>query len=161
MTDFVYLGNLADDELRKLIDNDEHRYEPESDGEHSEYIHFYWDCEVCEAEKVLGRRDAIASSKLPGANPNIYIPGKQTSTYTNIEVSELKVGMVAAYIAKPGSGKYPTDYVECVEVEILDEAVKATWSTTNVPVTTDSSFTVRYELDEDIDVCYTITLESR
>lgn len=145
------LNTLSDDELEKIVHQDDHRYEPSDDEDidgdtphwPDDYIHIYWNCETCGAEALLRYRETVELSKQPGVAP--LFPKGGISHH--IKARDLKVHAIARYNDQPGTqGKVAA---ECLTVEKTGQTVTATWRKTN---TNEPTFTVTYDENTSLDV---------
>lgn len=128
------------DAVRALVDEDDHNYyEPEEPGE--DYLHAYWDCETCEAEKYLERLAYLERAEMPGQVPPA-LPDHFHS-YCSVEASELSIGDFAAADRKPGV--QTNEYYELMEIIPKSGKLVLRWRLAN---TTGETFLVSYEPDE-------------
>ena len=158
MSNFDALNTYSKKKLKAIVEAEEHN---EFEGEDGDWIHAHWDCEACEAEKVLSRRRHLKESKKPGRCSAIYIPGVQTATSKNVSASELKVGYQARYLSKPGSSDYPFEYAEIVSIERHGKKLHIEWRRTNTDPDAHPSFTADYKLNDSVNVCYATPLKAK
>lgn len=149
------VATLSTKDLKALVAADEHN--EFEDEETHEWLHAYWDCAVCDAEKEIEARRHRKEAKKPGRCSAIYIPGVQLAVAKNVAARELRTGMQARYLSRPGVSDYPYEYAEALTVaRRKDGKIEVEWRKTNSP--TGPSFTAVYGPDEDLRVTYTMPL---
>lgn len=160
MTDkFDYLVSYSKKKLKELIASEEHNAF-EDEEEQGNWIHAYWDCEICAAEQVIERRRHLKDSKKSGHCSLVSIPGVQGVTYRNIDISELGIGYQARYLSKPGSSEYPYEYAEVISIEREGKKYHVEWRRTNTDSTVLSFFTI-YDKRDNLNVSYATPVAPR
>lgn len=143
-------------ELKNIVRNDEHN---EYDDEDGNWIHADWDCIVCDAEKEIELRRYIKESKKPGHCPRLYVPGVHTGTSCSKRADELRPGMYARYLSRPGVSDYPYEYAEIISLRFTAKGkVKVKWRRTNDE--TAPIFTATYKASEYLNVSYTTPIRT-
>ena len=153
-TSWSRYDTLTVDELHTVLNDleHEHLYVPIDDVVSSDYYHDEINCEVCYVENLASSAEHLAASLLPGNLPRLSCPSVYSGTMSSVFAREVQVGYFASYIARPGSGDYPADWVECVAVDYIGDFVRLSWRRTNDE--TAESFSAVYEPAETVSVAY-------
>ena len=115
------------------------------DDETGEWIHSYFACEPCDAEKELNRREYVKNSKKPGRLP----VSKNGSSSHNVLAKEVKIGNFARYLSKPGMSEYAFEYAEALNVYADDEFTVILWRKTN---SDEKPFAVSYAATDNLSI---------
>jgi hypothetical protein len=104
-------------------------------------------CQWCTVDRTVKTLKRIAESKLPGNLPRP--PEGYGHKYYSCDASDLKVGMFARYLSRPGSADYPYEYAELKEIVREGLSVITWWQKTN---SGDAPFTAVYASDDGVNV---------
>ncbi len=153
------IKDIPDDELAILAvdvisEKFEHTYfedDSEDNSNEFQYIHAYWNCSACVIEDEVKRRRYAEESKLVGNIPD------SVNGFKSITAKDVKIGMYASMILRPGTTKYPSDWMEAITVSPVNDKVFIVWKLSN---TDSSGFVIQaeYNLDDNVEVGYNTSL---